>query len=127
VLSGDDKYFDEPVLLNSTRAICADRAYISVSARRYAPRFRVDFKEASRLTLSPAQLATLSDLHRKKTGETVGWISIALARSLTDLGLAEREPSGWRITAAGEALLDGKPAVAENGVVVVPFPPAAPQ
>jgi hypothetical protein len=63
---------------------------------------------ASRLKLSPEQLATLRDLRRKKAGETVGWISIALARSLTDLDLAEREPSGWRITAAGEAVLDGK-------------------
>jgi ribosomal protein S19E (S16A) len=78
------------------------------------------------LTLSAAQRDTLRDLLRKKHGAAVGWISIALARGLTDLGLAEREPSGWRITAAGEAMLERQADAAETSVAVLQFPPCAP-
>jgi hypothetical protein len=56
--------------------------------------------------LSQSQLAALRNLSRKKAGADVGWIAIAAARALTDLGLAARERSGWQITAEGEALVD---------------------
>ena len=66
--------------------------------------------------LSQSQLDALRNLSRKKAGAEVGWIAIAAARALTDLGLAARDRSGWLITAAGEAML-GKQADA-------PRPPA---
>jgi hypothetical protein len=56
--------------------------------------------------LSQSQLDALRNLSRKKAGVDVGWIAIAAARALTDLGLAARERSGWQITTAGEVLLD---------------------
>jgi len=56
--------------------------------------------------LSPSQLDALRNLSRKKAGADVGWIAIAAARALTDLGLAARERSGWQITTDGETLLD---------------------
>ncbi len=55
--------------------------------------------------LSPAQLEALSNLARKKAGDAVGWVAIAEARELTDLGFAARTRSGWEITEAGEAEL----------------------
>jgi len=55
--------------------------------------------------LSPAQFDALSNLARKKAGDDVGWVAIAQARELTDLGLAVRTRSGWEITDAGEAAL----------------------
>lgn len=55
--------------------------------------------------LSESQLDALRNLSRKKAGADVGWIAIAAARALTDLGLAARDRSGWLITAAGEAVL----------------------
>ncbi len=51
------------------------------------------------------QLEALRDLARKKAGEAVPFVNIAVARALTDLGLAERSREGWDITAAGQALL----------------------
>lgn len=60
------------------------------------------------MDLSDGQLTALRNLSRKKAGEEVNWISIADARSLTDLGLAERNQEGWVITAAGEAELAGR-------------------
>jgi hypothetical protein len=56
--------------------------------------------------LSAGQRAALDNLARKQAGEDVDWISIADARSLTDLGLAERNRAGWTITAAGAAALE---------------------
>lgn len=58
------------------------------------------------MTLSAPLLAALQNLGRKKAGQEVDWINIADARALTDLGLAERTPAGWIITAAGTAALD---------------------
>ena len=66
------------------------------------------------MTLSDGQRIALENLSRKQAGEEVDWISIADARSLTDLGLAERNRAGWMITAAGVAALqsqrEGRPA-----------------
>jgi len=57
------------------------------------------------MKLTPGQLDALRNLGRKKAGLEVGWIVIADARGLTDLGFAERGRSGWEITAAGASLL----------------------
>lgn len=57
------------------------------------------------MDLSDGQVTALENLYRKLAGEDVGWISIADARALSDLGLAERNPAGWNITAAGQAWL----------------------
>jgi hypothetical protein len=57
------------------------------------------------VTLSDAQLDALRNLARKKAGATVGWIAIAEARGLTELGFALRNPSGWEITDAGAMVL----------------------
>jgi len=51
-------------------------------------------------------LEALQNLARKQAGEEVDWISIACARTLTDLGYAQRTASGWTITASGSALLE---------------------
>jgi fido (protein-threonine AMPylation protein) len=63
--------------------------------------------------LSAGQRAALDNLARKQAGEDVDWISIADARSLTDLGLAERNRAGWTITAAGAAALEAAAAPPE--------------
>ena len=55
--------------------------------------------------LNAGQRTALRNLAMKKAGKDVDWITIADARALTDLGLAERNRSGWRITEKGEAVL----------------------
>jgi hypothetical protein len=55
--------------------------------------------------LTTGQLTALRNLSSKKAGLEVGWIVIADALGLTDLGFAARNRSGWQITAAGAALL----------------------
>ncbi len=55
--------------------------------------------------LDEGQRTALRNLAMKKAGKDVDWITIADARTLTDLGLAERNRSGWRITAKGEEVL----------------------
>ena len=57
------------------------------------------------MRLTSGQLDALRNLARKKAGLQVGWIVIADALGLTDLGFAARNRSGWQITAAGAALL----------------------
>lgn len=57
------------------------------------------------MSLTPGQRLALVNLKRKAAGETVDWINISDARALTDLGFAEREPAGWKITAEGAAAL----------------------
>ena len=57
------------------------------------------------MKLTDGQLSALRNLSRKKAGLEVGWIVIADALGLTDLGFAARNPSGWQITAAGAAQL----------------------
>ena len=66
------------------------------------------------MTLTAGQLDALDNLSRKKAGLEVGWIVIADALGLTDLGFAARNRSGWQITAAGASLLAGRsrPAIA---------------
>ncbi len=55
--------------------------------------------------LSPGQRLALRNLARKQAGDAVDWINIADARALTELGLADRNSEGWRITVAGAAAL----------------------
>jgi hypothetical protein len=57
------------------------------------------------MNLSVRLRAALQNLADKRAGKIVGWINIADARALTDLGLAERSPEGWNITAAGVSAL----------------------
>ena len=57
------------------------------------------------IQLTEAQLGTLRDLARKHAGQTIDFINISRAQSLTELGLAVRQPSGWRISESGLALL----------------------
>ena len=54
---------------------------------------------------SPSQLVALRNLASKQAGQAVDWINIADARTLTELGLADRSREGWRITAAGLSAL----------------------
>ena len=55
--------------------------------------------------LSEDQMHALRNLARKQAGEEVDWISISSARTLTDLGYAERNAGGWTISSEGSALL----------------------
>jgi hypothetical protein len=55
------------------------------------------------MALPDALLAALRNLADKQAGAEVGWINIADAQALTEQGLAQRTPSGWTITAKGEA------------------------
>jgi hypothetical protein len=72
------------------------------------------------MILSARLVAALKNLADKKAGKEVGWINIADARALTDLGLAERSHEGWHITAAGASALAGR----TNGVAdQSPFDP----
>ena len=57
------------------------------------------------MPLSACLIAALQNLADKKAGKDVGWINIADARTLTDLGLAERSRVGWDITGAGAKAL----------------------
>ena len=57
------------------------------------------------MRLTAGQLDALRNLAHKKAGLQVGWIVIADALGLTDLGFAARNRSGWQITAAGASLL----------------------
>jgi hypothetical protein len=61
------------------------------------------------VTISDKQLSALHNLADKQAGGDVDWISIADARSLTELGLAKRTPSGWSITPEGLALIQEQP------------------
>ena len=73
------------------------------------------------MVLSDAQIDALRNLARKKAGEVVGWIGIAEARGLTDLGFATRNRSGWQITDAGVLMLSHRDAGAEPPATIVPF------
>jgi hypothetical protein len=72
------------------------------------------------MTISDTQLRALHNLADKQAGGEVDWISIADARALTELGLAERTPSGWVITSEGLSLIHDQPARA--GLKLVPEP-----
>eukprot|EP01037_Dinobryon_pediforme_P015026 gene15026-15165_t len=60
-------------------------------------------RRANMIALNPTQALALGNLARKHDGFDVGYIRIAEARALTDMGFAQRQPSGWRITEAGLA------------------------
>ena len=55
----------------------------------------------------------------------VGWVDIAEARGLTELGLAARNRSGWEITPEGEAVLERQSASTdvEGAPATLPFRP----
>ena len=74
------------------------------------------------LTLTDAQFDALRNLARKKAGDLVGWIAIAEARELTELGFAVRNRSGWQITDAGASALDHLEQRAAPQGSVVAFP-----
>ncbi len=57
--------------------------------------------------LTSSQREALQILARKKAGDDVGFVNIADARALTDLGLAQRSREGWDITPEGSAVLAG--------------------
>jgi hypothetical protein len=57
------------------------------------------------MALSEGQLLALKNLARKQAGDDVDWINISDARALTDLGFAQRDRVGWKITAEGLAAL----------------------
>jgi hypothetical protein len=73
------------------------------------------------MSLSQDQLKALGNLARKKAGEDVDWVNIAAARALTELGLAERDHVGWKITDAGAEMLKDQdaasPQAPESGTV----------
>ena len=76
------------------------------------------------MDLTDAQLDALSNLARKKAGQVVGWIGIAEARALTDLGFAARNRSGWEITEAGaNALAERGERVQEDAAITPLRPP----
>jgi hypothetical protein len=57
--------------------------------------------------LDDGPLEALRNLYKKQQGGEVGFINIADARRLTELGLALRTPQGWEITEAGVHMLKG--------------------
>lgn len=57
------------------------------------------------MALSDGQLLALKNLARKQAGDDVDWINISDARALTDLGFAQRDRVGWKITPEGLAEL----------------------
>lgn len=59
------------------------------------------------MALSAGELAALKNLADKYAGKPVGWISIADARAVANLGLAARSGGGWMITIAGLEALKG--------------------
>ena len=79
------------------------------------------------MTLSDGQLAALRNLSQKKAGAVVGWIGIAEARDLTELGFAARTAAGWRITPAGEEMLTREAPVTEAPNVVAMQRPDEPR
>ena len=83
------------------------------------------YRKDTSLALSPGQLDTLTNLSRKKAGETVGWVAIAEARELCEMGLAARTRSGWEITASGEAALveQGDGVRTDHPAQLLAFPP----
>ena len=62
------------------------------------------------MTLSARLITALENLADKQAGKDVGWINIADARALTDLGLAQRSREGWDITTAGVSELAARSA-----------------
>jgi hypothetical protein len=74
------------------------------------------------VALSAARLNALRNLASKQVGEAVGWIAIAEAQGLTEIGYARRNQSGWQITASGlEALSSLGLATTPAHGVILPF------
>ena len=74
--------------------------------------------------LTEGRLEALRNLARKQAGDVVGWIRIAEARALTELGLAARDQGGWRITESGKAALSAlAPAKAKAEATILQFHP----
>ncbi len=72
--------------------------------------------------LSADHLSALRNLASKQSGHTVGWIAIAEAQGLTELGYARRSRCGWEITANGsEALSLLRLSTAHVSGAVLPF------
>lgn len=61
------------------------------------------------MALSDGQLLALKNLARKQAGDDVDWINISDARALTDLGYAQRDRVGWKITPEGVEVLASLP------------------
>lgn len=57
--------------------------------------------------LTAAETAALRNLADKKTGTLTAFVNIAVARRLTELGMAQRSQQGWDITPEGSAYLAG--------------------
>ena len=55
--------------------------------------------------MTDGQIAALRNLAHKQAGQDVGWINIADAGALADMGFAERSRQGWTLTPAGRAAL----------------------
>jgi hypothetical protein len=75
------------------------------------------------MDLTHGQRTALQNLLRKKDGQSVDWITIADARALTDLGLAERTRSGWQITKLGETVAADTPVKSTSELVFLFGPP----
>jgi hypothetical protein len=69
------------------------------------------------VTLTGGQMDALRNLARKQAGLEVGWIVIADALGLTELGFAARNRSGWQITAAGASVLAHQDAGGESATL----------
>ncbi|TAJ72710.1 MAG: hypothetical protein EPO51_08025 [Phenylobacterium sp.] len=55
--------------------------------------------------LTEVELRTLQALAQKNAGQDVGFVNIAAARTLVDLGMASRSHEGWDITPRGSSEL----------------------
>ncbi len=55
--------------------------------------------------LDEGRLRALQNLSKRQQGQDVGFINIADARALTELGFAFRTPQGWQITESGAGVL----------------------
>jgi hypothetical protein len=55
--------------------------------------------------LDEGRLRALQNLSKRQQGHDVGFINIADARALTELGFALRTPQGWQITESGAGVL----------------------
>ena len=57
------------------------------------------------MDLTLDQRRALENLARKSKGEDVGWINIANAQALVQMGLCDRDRQGWRVNPCGLAWL----------------------
>lgn len=76
------------------------------------------------MTISDKELAALHNLADKRAGKDVDWINIAVARALTELGLARRNRGGWEITSEGLALVKAEAPDLSVVAAIGPPPPS---